>query len=330
MRWRQGIAVGLTYCGAVVGAGFATGREVWLFFASQGARGLVGVVLATGLLCWAGCVILDVTHRHAVYSYRDLLQQILAPRWLVVITDVIFCVTLLAGVGVMTAAAAAAAAHWRVNAIVARWVFLSGCIIVLRRGSRGYVRANSILVPWLVLVIALLCLFELAGAVASPLTPGPYLSSLVYVGYNSALAGVCLATLKEQLDRNTVWIGGISGGLLIGGLLSLVFLALRGQVAVPQIPLLLLAEKWLGGGAWIYQASLLAAVFTTALANMHGFASRMGGKWYWPACFAVAAVGYFSAAAGFGNLVAWLYPLLGVGNIVLLGGLCYYSFKRLL
>lgn len=330
MRWGRGIAIGMTYCGALVGAGFATGREVWLFFASHGARGLAGVLVATALFCWFGYVILDVTHRCAVYSYRDLLQQLLRCKLLVWLADGVFCLTLVAGVGIMTAAAMAITAQWQINSVTTGGAFLLACIIVLRGGTRNFVRANSILVPWLSVIITVLCLLAVDGVSTPWIAPGPYWAPLLYVGYNVALAGVCLATLKGQLDKTSVWVGGISGGMMIGALLCMVYLALRGYASVPDIPLAMLAGRFFGRWEWIYDVSLMAAVFTTALANMHGFASRVGKKGYWPACIAVAGLSLFSAAVGFGNLVGWLYPLLGLCNIVLLVGLCYYSFNKLL
>lgn len=322
---KNSFAVAMAFCGAVIGAGFATGREVVDFFSAYSNRGLAGVGLATLLFVWVGVAILDVTHRHPVYSYRDLLKFILPWKWLIPLADFVFLATLFLGVGVMTAAAGTVLAGWGLPYLAGCAGFVGLCVLLLHTGGRGFVQANCWLVPGMVLMITVLCLRQMAVATAG--TSGPLSSALLYVSFNTAIAGVALSTLKDKLEPRTVLAGGIGGGLLIGFLLLVVFGATLGNVN-EAIPLLRIAENWLGRWQWLYGLALIAAVLTTALANLHGLASRMA-EHYWPWVIGAALAGLAIAQYGFARLVALFYPLLGLGNIVLLAGICYYSFNRL-
>lgn len=319
-------AVAMAYAGAVIGAGFATGREVAVFFTAFGRQGLTGVLLATVLFIWAGVTILDVTQHNPVYSYRDFLYCILGLRPLVIAADLLFLGTLLTGIGVMTAAGGTILADWQVWYPGGCALFLTICILFLRRGRSGFVKANMLLVPLIILAITLLCLLQIsAPAMALPHTCG---AALLYVAFNTAIAAVALATLKEHLDSKVVCWGGVGGGLIIGVLLLLIYSATLNISGQPDIPLLQLAKFWLGDWHWFYALALFAAVLTTALANLHGLACRARGK-YWTVLLVASAGGFALAQFGFAKLVGFLYPLLGTCNIVLLAGLCYYSFKRL-
>lgn len=321
--------VAAAYCGAVIGAGFATGREVVEFFTVYGKLGIYGVVLATALFMWAGVMILDVTHYHPVYSYLDFLRHVLCYKVLVVVADFLFLGTLLTGTGVMAAAAGSIFCRWGMNYTWGTAVFLALCILILVRGSKGFMQANSWLVPGMALIIIVLCLAQISKPVGAGFS-GPLGSAFLYVAYNVAIAAVALTTLKEHLTCKTVVWGGLCGGMVLGLLLLLVYMGTIGLPGLAEIPMGELAMIWLGKGQWIYELVLLAAVLTTALANMHGLASRVAARGrYWPALTLVAVTGLAMSQYGFATLVGLLYPLLGACNIVLLVGLCYYSFKRI-
>lgn len=327
---KNSFAVAMTYCGAVIGAGFATGREVVDFFTAYGPGGLIGVVLAAVMFSWIGVVILDVTHSNPVYSYIDLLKVVLPWEWAIRITDIMFMATLWTGVGVMAAAGGTVMNAWGIPYLVGCGLFLVCCILLLRTGGTGFVRANCWLVPALAVAIAILCLVQISAPAGPAIVDHPISSALLYVSFNIAIAGVALSTLKDRLDKQGLYWSGIGGGLLIGLLLLVIYRA-TGEVVNYEIPLLRLAEIWFGKWQWIYAFTLLAAVLTTALANLHGFASRAaGGKRYWPSLIATACGGLILAQRGFASLVAFLYPLLGLCNIVLLAGLCYYSVSKII
>lgn len=327
--WKNSFAVAMAYCGAVIGAGFATGREVVDFFSGYGNQGLFGVAIATLLFLWVGVTILDVTHRYPVYSYLDLLNNILPWRWLVLLTDTMFLATLLSGVGVMTAAGGTVLQKWGLSYSLGCAGFILTCVLLLRTGGKGFIRANCWLVPGMAAAIIILSLVQICVPTFGVEARGPFSSALLYVSFNTAIAGVALSTLKDKLTSGVVLLAGVGGGLLIGILLLVIHSATIGMKG-HAIPLLKLAEIWLGEWQWVYGVALLAAVLTTALANLHGFASRIqGGQWYWACVIVTSLIGFVIAQYGFIDLISFLYPLLGLCNIVLLLGLCYYSLSQL-
>jgi len=324
---KKAFAVTMAYAGAVIGAGFASGREVMDFFSLYGRRGLAGIVLATFLFMWVGVVILDVTHRYPVYSYLDLLKTVLPWKWLVAATDFVFLVTLQSGIGVMIAGGATVLQGWGLPYRIGCAGFLLLCVLLLRAGGEGFIKTNCWLVPGMAVAIIILCLAQATAPSLGGYAAGPYSSALLYVSLNTAIAGVALSTLKNQLNGNVALLGGLGGGMLIGLLLLVIYIATLGMDRY-EIPMLRLAEIWLAKWKWVYALVLLAAMLTTALANLHGLASRIAkSSQYWICVIYSAVLGFIVAQHGFASLVGLLYPLLGLCNIVLLAGLCYYNLS---
>lgn len=323
-------AIALAYCGAVIGAGFATGREVMDFFSTHGRQGLAGAVLATALFAWAGVIILDVIHQNSVYSYLDFLRCVLLYKPLIIATDMLFLGTLLIGVSVMTAAGGTVLHTWKIWYPAGCAIFLVVCLFILRTGGAGFLKANNWLVPGMTIILAVLCFLQISTPASVLIYLKPLSSSLLYVSFNIAIAAVALSTLKEKLDKRAALWGGLGGGLLIGALLILMYGATVRLTGTSELPMQKVAELWLGEWQWVYSLVLLAAVLTTCLANLHGLATRIfrQGK-YGLGLILVAGLGYAVAQYGFARLVGLLYPLLGACNIVLLAGLCYYSLTKL-
>ncbi|GMA48708.1 hypothetical protein GCM10025857_00650 [Alicyclobacillus contaminans] len=64
--------VGCTYIGTVVGAGFASGQEIFRFFGRFGTAGVFAIALAAVLFAWLGYRVMYLGHVLRARSYREL------------------------------------------------------------------------------------------------------------------------------------------------------------------------------------------------------------------------------------------------------------------
>ncbi|WP_194174985.1 hypothetical protein [Desulfofundulus thermobenzoicus] len=114
------------------------------------------------------------------------------------------------------------------------------------------------------------------------------------------------------------------------GLITLAGLAHYPQITGYQVPILLIAgflgETWrhaLGGLIWL-------AILTTAIADAHGFASRLapGGGWRYRAVgLATIICALPLAKMDFSRLVQLLYPLFGYAGLIILVALLLAPFR---
>ena len=62
--------------GTLVGAGFASGREIYLFFGKYGAKGLLGIIISGVLSAFIIYTVLKNINENQIYNYSDFLKKL--------------------------------------------------------------------------------------------------------------------------------------------------------------------------------------------------------------------------------------------------------------
>ena len=71
---QQAFKIAVVYAGGVIGAGFASGREILQFFIEHGESGLWGAVIACVLFIYLGAVIMALSVSLGTQNYLTLLK----------------------------------------------------------------------------------------------------------------------------------------------------------------------------------------------------------------------------------------------------------------
>lgn len=331
----------VVFVGAVVGGGFASGRELWLFFAGYGPKGILGALLSGALLAAAGFA----AARRAAASppgYAGLFRTL--PASVVSPFDALVFAFLFASFGVVLAGGGALAREALGlpydAGVLALAVPLAAC---LAAGERGILAASALLTPMLVALVAGLSGLRLAhralisaapGALpsATPTWDAPASASLpvpwwwaacLYAAYNGLIGVVAIASLdRTRLQSPGAASGAACGGLFLGGLASLATAALltAPHTATDALPLLSMARESGDVWRWAYPASLYAALFTTGAAAGFGMAERLPARpaalraWFPLASVALALP---LTRAGLPALVRIVYPLVAYAALLL-------------
>ncbi len=331
------LGVAAIYVGAVIGGGFATGREVLFFFAAYGPPGLIGCAAAGAAFAWLGARILRLAARGAARDYTDLYRFALGPV-LAGPADWATSAFLYVGLAVVLAGGSALGADaWALPAWVGAVGLAAAITLIVLPGRSGLVWGNLTLVPAMALGALLLLGAEAAHpafwhavAAAESLPgrlPGTWpLGAALYVGYNLLLGAVALCAAGADLPVRAAVRGGAGGGLILGVMaivLELPILAHLTAVAPAAVPLARIVAPY--GPAWrtVYSAGLAAALLTTGVATAYALALRLR-----PTRLPVGMAGAGAvvlalpvAALGLVGLVATVYPAMGVLGCVLCAGL---------
>jgi uncharacterized membrane protein YkvI len=211
-------------------------------------------------------------------------------------------------------------------------------------GLRGVITAISAVVPFLlgaVLVVSLSILLARGPALGSP-PPGSHpavsswpLAGVTYISYNIVMSVPVLASLGGSLrSRKEAGWGAAVGALGLGLSLFMVYLTLVSSfpdVVSYEVPMAYLASTIHRAGGLFYTVVFLAEVYTTAVANLYGFAARLareGTPAFRFITFAAGATGLWAASAGFSTLVHVVYPIVGWVGLALLCALLINYIKR--
>ncbi len=316
MRRAAGLAV--SYVAAVVGAGFASGRELEHFFVAYGCWGLAGAVLA-GLLFAAFGGVVGATAAHLRPCHYGALIRRLCGNVLGAALDHLGFLVLLASLAVVLAGGAALGAWWL------SWprALSIGLLVLLLAatqwlGSPAYTAVALAVIP-LIGASVLIATFAVHGAVGRPLWHGAAawpVPAVLYVAYNLLLgtAGLASGTSAALTPGEGFW-GGVAGGAVLGLLcVSAVWALLHHPLPGAELPL----ASSLPPGLWYavgYPLTMLLALWTTGAACLRSLGERLGNG---RASVLALPLVWPLASVGLVTVVARVYPALGWLGVPLL------------
>lgn len=330
MNWRlkSAFKVCAVFTGSVVGAGFASGQEIYRFFGVFGARGTIGLAISLIMLFFTCRAMFLLCARKKIGGFMELLSEVAGPscaRFYHVVTTAFLFVVF----GVMGSAMGALSLEaLSINNLMGFFAYLALMLVVLYSGGRGLSRLCSILSPIMVGGVALLCLYVLvARDVATfsvinfvPIRSDFVLAALLYCGYNALLACAAVCSLGRVIeDEKTARLAALLCGLVPMACAGIVYFALRafyGSNEVTAIPIWSLA---LSGGRWmqaLYFIILGCAIVTTGAAGGLVITRYLGGNKGAPLVLCAAALPF--CLFDFSFLIERFYGFFGVLGL----GLC--------
>jgi uncharacterized membrane protein YkvI len=315
--------------GAIVGAGFASGREIMRFFSRYGSFSWIGVFLAAVVMGVFAFAIMKKAREADAQSLSELCRAYLGPAG--VVGTIAFTVLIGATGGSMSAAAGEIGAlalpvhgaYW-----IAFLCTLLLCLVLSRKSMTPLAYVSLLLVPVMVIVF-LLCLIPPQGVAATPQMILPVWRKIVevvlfavsYGALNITLAAGVLCEIGRGMNDKRALLTSAYLGLCLLALLALGNIALvrQPQLADAALPIVMLLNRFGKMGFWVSVTGLYLAVFTTLLAAARSFFNILGYcKPVWLS-FALTGVLFFLfGVVGFAKLVGIVYPVLGILCLLLL------------
>lgn len=331
LNFKKVLALALTYVGAIIGAGFASGQELLHFFVRYGFSGLLGTLVAGIGFVVFGAAIFRIAARERVTSYHELLP-ILVGEKLGRVADLCFSFYLFMGLVIMLAGCGAV--FWEtLNLSTGLGIGLSSLAlaIALFWKEDGVVTLNAILVPLIIFgaILVTVLVWQKTGFFAVVTKGGLDFSWLgsafLYVSYNLIGGLVILIRFTDSHRQEGIpgiFLGGIILALL-AGMLSLVLLKNYSTIAEQEVPLLALAENRNVFLGLAYGVVLWFAMLTTAAVDAAALALRVNQKKtpYWLTTLLLILISSALANIGFSVLIKTIYPLFGYLGLALLGGM---------
>lgn len=334
---KRTVMTALAYVGLMVGAGFASGQEVLQYFVSFGIWGIVGAIVAALVLALTGMIVLQLGSYYRANEHSGVFGEISHPLLAKVldafITVTLFCIGL-----VMIAGAGANLEQqfglpvWVGSAIMALLCIAAGLLDVERVAT-----VIGAITPFIIVLVVAASSYAIASADSTrsqldslaatiPSTlPHWTLSSLNYVALALAL-GVSMAIVMggDQLDPKSAGRGGLLGGLLFGGLLTIAAIALYAQlvsVIDQPMPMLELVDSIHPAAGLIMAIVIFGMIFNTGVGMFYALARRVSvtkpGRFF-PALVIFVLVAFAGSFVGFTSLVAYLYPIIGYVGLLLI------------
>jgi len=333
---------GFVFEAAVIGGGYATGRELVEFFLPAGPLGgLLG--MAVSMLVWSAvlAVSFELARRARAYDYRSFLKLLLGRGWfLFEIAYLLLIVLILAVMG----AAAGEIFHDLSGAarLVGSLLMIAAVALVLFHGNAGIERFLALSVGYLYLVYVTLVVWSMlsfgeriqAAIAAEPIGRRWFMAGVTYAGYNVAIIPAVLFSVRHLTRRREAVVAGLLAGplgMLPGLALYVAMIGYHREIgAVPLPSGFLLAKLHAPWFEWAFQIAVLLTLVDTGVPILHAVNERVAKAYeerqrVMPRALRPALAGgimvlsvFAASAVGLIDLIATGYGLLSYAFIVLL------------
>lgn len=143
--------------GTLIGAGFASGQEIYIFFFSFGTKGILGIILSSIIIGITLYKTLKIIKVENIESYKEFLNYIVSNQKIKNITNKIVNIFILVSFYVMIAGFGAyLQQEININSVIGSSILAILCFIILKSKTEKFVKINTILIPILIIIIVLI------------------------------------------------------------------------------------------------------------------------------------------------------------------------------
>ncbi|MCH5164342.1 MAG: hypothetical protein J1F36_04930 [Clostridiales bacterium] len=319
------LSLSMLIVGTIIGAGFASGKEISSFFGSN-ISPLVAPLVGLGifLLCYLFCTI------GRVFSSRDFgeVNQKLLGKLHVIADAFLLLNSLIVLSGMLSGMDSL---FNSIFPIAPAYSIISGvlCAIIVAKGLKGLLKGNSIIVPFIILFIVLICCFNIGQPNFSfAFKPFTVPAIIIYVCMNIMLACTVLTTVDEK--PKTVFWASLIAALIMTALMLLIILTLNGSETNSEMPLITIASSTSKVLYYVAVAAVATSIFTTmmtALSGLSGWLTPLTGNKHFAVAVSLIA-GLIVSNLGFENVVAYLYPVIGLVGLIYVILCAYFLAKK--
>lgn len=330
--------------GTLIGAGFASGQEVYLFFFSYGMKGLIGILISSIII---GVVIystFNILNKYKINTYKDFLNILLPKNTkLKIIANFIINIFILITFFIMIAGFGAYfEQEIGINRLVGSLILAIITFIVFMTSIKGVVKVNELIVPILIgfiFIIGIISIknihiLNLENYVIRTNYTNFALSAVLYSSYNSILLIPVLITLNNYVKnkKQIFYISFISAIVTI--LLSVIIFLLLVRVDVDisklEMPVVYVVSNMFKILRYIYGVIILGSIFTTAISLGVSFLQNTAKnkKGYTQISIIMCITSVIISKFGFSNLVSLLYPIFGYLGLIQILRLCVIKISK--
>lgn len=331
--------------GTLIGAGFASGQEMYIFFYSYGLNGLFGLVISSVLMGIIIYKVLKMIEKNNITNYKEFLDTIVNKSFkrkyfnLKNIFEIIINIFILITFFIMIAGFGAYFEQsFGINHFLGSMILAVLSFIVFLSSVKGLVKVNEILIP---ILIGLICIVgilnfsnlnfkDFSNNLIQNNSSNWFINAILYCSYNSILLIPCIIALNEYIKNKKENILITLLTFLIALVLSITLFSILGNVDTDiskvEMPVVYVVEKMFKSLKIVYGFVIISSIFTTSISLGNSFLNNVcKNKKNFPhvaAVMCITAVGISNF--GFANLVNLLYPIFGYLGLVQI----FYIIRR--
>lgn len=321
------ISITLVIIGALIGAGFASGQEIFSFFYIYGKNGIYGILIMSILIGIFIYKSLKIIYQKQVYNYNDFLNFFIKNTkirnvilWIVNVLLLVSFYIMVAGFG------AYFEQEIGINRIIGSIVLNLLCVIVFFSNIKGVLKASNLIIPFLIFFIFFIGIkniVQIRTIDFYQMKNNWILSMLIYNSYNFILLMPVLISLKKQItkEKNIKKVSILVTIIILILSINIFFLLLNAnikEIENQEMPIVYIISNYFNKYKKIYAFIVLASIFTTAISVGIGFLQNISenSNSYPQFVLFMCITSLLMSNIGFSKLLNFIYPVFGYIGIL--------------
>lgn len=327
--------------GTIIGAGFASGKEIYSFFCVYGIYGLFGLLVSNliiGLVIFMSFIIIS---RNNIKTYSEFINFLVNNKKILSysITNIMNIFLLISFIVMCAGFGAYFLQEFNLPVFFGAIVISVLAFITFFNNINGIIKINSILIPILILLVILLgykcnIMFFKPFALVTSSNYIWIIKSILYASYNSIMLVPILINLrnfiKKEKDIKIVAFFTMFFMIIMSVIIYIILCINMPMINEIDIPIVYIANSFGVVFKLLYGFVILTAIFTTATSSGFSFLNNVAKnkKQYFTFSILMCSVAVCFSNIGFSNLLNLLYPILGFLGLIQIG-LLLFSYDKL-
>lgn len=315
-----------TIVGTVIGAGFASGQEIYIFFNKYGKIGFIGLIISnllTGIIIY---LILKKANSLELTSYKDLLNHTkLSKRKTDLFNNIVNMFLLISFYIMVAGFATYFNTQFNIPKIIMIVITVFICYITFNKKIEGITKINNIIIPILIIIIFFVGIKiniikeieTIKDLSLNNIENGMWiLKSIEYSSYNSILLIPMLISIRKYSIGKEKSVSIISTTFLLI-LSTVVFLAIYKYQNIVnlndiEMPMIYISNRIGNIYKYVYGIVIIFSIYSTMISAGYGLLENIENKKYSFFNKLICITAIVVANISFSELVKISYPIFGI------------------
>ncbi|MBQ3407696.1 MAG: hypothetical protein IJH12_00635 [Clostridia bacterium] len=316
------IKILFTLVGTFIGAGFISGKEIYLFFFQYGLNGLIGIIFSSIFIGFILYKTIIISKKNNIKNYNIFFNKIIKNE---IIKKIVNIYLLLSFCVMVSGFCSFINQEFEIKKYIVYFFILIIIIIVLRNNYNTIIKINNILIP--IIIVFILYFFKLIFFKNNNLinfnnitNKGFVLPAILYANYN-LISLIPISIINSKKIKNTKIICILFSTIIIflSTILFFILYKANNKILIMDFPIIRIIEQYGKFYKIFYGLILGMAIITTALSVEYSYVQGNNRKLVYSIIFSFIAT-YFN----FSKLIEVLYPIFGICGF----WQCIYILKK--
>ena len=334
----------------LVGAGFASGKEIFSFFFVYGKIGVIGIIISSFIISLVIYKVFKICSANNIQTYQEFcgtignfrlksnskLCQYFNSRLAELLNSIVNLLLLVTFYIMISGFSSLMRQEFGINELCGSMIIVFLCYITFQKNINGLIQISNYLVPVLILFIIYvatkdMCITQnyqnIFGTIDYAIIPGVpqyagIIKSTLYACYNCIILIPILIPLKNTVkgNKNILKISVISFIAITILSLAIFNLLLQGNEDIYKLemPIIAIVKKYGKFYLNFYITIIGISIFTSAVSTGYSFLNNLSKstKCYKRNTILMCVTAIAVSQVSFSSMVNLLYPVLGIFGIL--------------